>query len=155
MRIIAIMFLFIFLSVLPAFSDENNIELSSGQIVYVPIYSNLFFGPKEALFNLSAMISIRNTDLHNQLTILSVEYFDNNGKKLKEYAKKPIILSPLGSHHFIIQEKDESGGFGANFIVKWKSMKKINPPIVESIMFGARSGATFLSQGKVIDENTK
>ena len=141
----------------PVFSAEENIELSSGQTVYVAIYSNIFTGPKEHPFNLAAMLSIRNTDLHNQITILSAEYFDNNGNSLKEYAQKPLTLAPLASHHFSIKERDEAGGFGANFIVKWKATKEINSPIIESVMIGTKSGQgiSFVSQGKVIAENTK
>ncbi|MCK4839391.1 MAG: DUF3124 domain-containing protein [Desulfobulbaceae bacterium] len=157
MRKIITIFIFTFLFALPAFSAENKTELSSGQTVYVAIYSNVFSGPKERPQNLAAMLSIRNTDLHNQLTVSSAEYFNNNGEVLKEYAKKPIIFAPLASHHFSIQERDTSGGFGANFIIKWKSTKKINPPIIESVMIGAGrgQGISFVSQGKVIDENTK
>jgi len=153
MRILT--FIIFILFAFPAFSAENKTELSSGQTVYVAIYSNVFIGPKEHPFNLAAMLSIRNTDLYNQLTITSAEYFDNNGKILKEYAKEPILLAPLASHHFSIKERDESGGFGANFIVKWKATKKINPPIIESVMIGTGSGISFVSQSKVIDENTK
>ncbi len=85
MRIIATIFIFTFLFAMPAFPAENKIELSSSQTVYVAIYSNIFSGPKEHPFNLAAILSIRNTDLHNQLTILSAEYFDNDGKTLNEY----------------------------------------------------------------------
>jgi len=140
-----------------AFSAEEKINLSSGQTVYVAIYSHVFTGPKERPFNLAAMLSIRNTDIHNPITILSAEYFDNSGNSLKEYAPKPIKISPLASHHFSIKEGDETGGFGANFIVKWKAAKEINAPIIESVMIGARSGQgiSFVSQGKVIAENTK
>ena len=157
MRVFAAIFATTFFFALPALSAENKVELSSGQTVYVPIYSNVFSGPKERPFNLSAMLSIRNIDLYNQVTILSAEYFDNDGKSLKEFAKNKIILDPLASHHFSIKERDESGGFGANFIVKWKSSKEINPPIIESIMIGTRSGQgiSFVSQGKVITEDTK
>ncbi|SHJ79291.1 Protein of unknown function [Malonomonas rubra DSM 5091] len=139
----------------PAFSAEE-ISLSSGQTVYVAIYSHVFTGPKEHPFNLAAMLSIRNTDLHNPITILSAEYFDNSGHSLKEYAPKPIALAPLASHHFSIKESDEAGGFGANFIVRWAASKAINAPIIESVMIGARSGQgiSFVSQGKVIAENT-
>lgn len=147
---------FIVMFASPCFSADEKISLSSGQTVYVAIYSNVFTGPKEHPFNLAAMLSIRNTDLHNPITILSAEYFDNNGTSLKEYAAKPIILSPLASHHFSIKESDESGGFGANFIVKWKAAKAINAPVIESVMIGARSGQgiSFVSRGKVIADST-
>lgn len=157
MKKFATVLLFSLIFVFPAFSAEDKIELSSGQTVYVAIYSHVFTGPKESPFNLAAMLSIRNTDLHNQMTLISAEYFDNNGKALKEYVQKPLTLAALASHHFSIKERDDAGGFGANFIVRWKSTKAINPPVVESVMIGAKSGQgiSFVSQGRVIAENTK
>lgn len=157
MKIAASLLIYTLLFSCPVFSAENDIQLSSGQTIYVAIYSNVFSGPKGKPFNLNAMLSIRNTDLDHQLTIVSSKYFDNSGKELKEHAPNPITLAPLASHHFSITENDESGGFGANFIVRWEATEKINSPIVESIMIGSRSGQgiSFVSQGKVIAENTK
>jgi hypothetical protein len=135
----------------------TQVELSKGQTVYVPVYSNVFTGPKALTFNLAVMLSIRNIDLYNPITVISVEYYDNDGKLLKKYIDKPLKLEHLASNHIFIKESDESGGFGANFIVRWKSSKEINSPIIESVMIGARSGQgiSFISQGQVISENTK
>ncbi|GJQ59629.1 MAG: DUF3124 domain-containing protein [Candidatus Scalindua sp. AMX11] len=90
----------------PVVSADNNPQLSFGQTVYVSIYSNVFSGPKDGPMNLSAIVSVRNTDLHNSFTILSATYFDTNGKELMEYIPKPITLKPLESHHFTIKEKE-------------------------------------------------
>jgi hypothetical protein len=141
----------------PVLGAEDGINLSAGQTVYVAIYSNVFTGPKEYPFNLAAMLSIRNTDQHNSITIDSAKYFSSAGKPLKEYAPKPIILAPLASHYFSINETDETGGFGANFIVKWQAAKEINAPIIESVMIGSRygQGISFISHGKVITEKTQ
>lgn len=141
----------------PAAAANDNIPLSIGQTVYASIYSHVFTGPKELPFNLAATLSIRNTDLHNQVKILSAEYFDSTGRSIREYVQKPIKLAPLASQYFAIKENDETGGFGANFIVKWQADKAVNPPIIESVMIGAKSGQgiSFVSQGKVIDEGTK
>ncbi|MDY0190177.1 MAG: DUF3124 domain-containing protein [Desulfuromonas sp.] len=141
----------------PALFAEDGVNLSSGQTVYVAIYSNVFTGPKEYPFNLAAMLSIRNTDLHNAITITSAKYFSSTGKPLKEYAPKTIILAPLASHYFSINETDETGGFGANFIVKWQASKEINTPIIESVMIGSRygQGISFISHGKVITDKTQ
>jgi len=159
MKKLATILIFSLLCAFQSFSAaaEDKIELSSGQTVYAAIYSNVFTGPKERPFNLAAMLSIRNTDLHNQITILSAEYYDNNGHAIKEFVQKPLSLAPLASHCFSIKESDEVGGFGANFIVRWQASKEINPPIIESIMIGAKSGQglSFVSRGKVIAENTK
>jgi hypothetical protein len=149
--------IFILLLTSPGIAAKEDPELSRGQTVYVAIYSNVFTGPKVHPFNLAAMLSIRNTDPHNPLTVLSATYYDNNGNKLKEYSPKPISLAPLASHHYSIKEDDKSGGFGANFIVKWEAAKPINAPIIESLMIGARSGQgiSFVCRGKVISEQTE
>ena len=81
----------------PALCFANKNELSSGQTVYVSIYSNIYKN-----VGLAGMLSVRNTDLHNSLTILSAKYYDNNGKELKEYAPKPITLEPLASLRFTV-----------------------------------------------------
>ncbi|MDR4505861.1 MAG: DUF3124 domain-containing protein [Candidatus Scalindua sp.] len=139
-----------------SFADTQT-KLSAGQTIYVPIYSNVFSGPKGLPFNLSAILSIRNIDLYNSITITSVEYYDNAGKLLRKYTENPLVLRPLASNHIIIKESDGAGGFGANFIVRWKSVKEINAPIVETVMIGVRSGQgiSFVSQGQVIKEDTK
>ena len=143
--------------VFPALSADEEVSLSSGQTVYVPIYSHVFSGPKGKPFNLMAMMSIRNTDLHNPITIVSATYYDNDGKRLREYAPKPLTIGPLASHHFSIDERDESGGFSAKFIVRWKAGKKINAPMIQGVMISTRStqGISFVSAGKVISEATR
>lgn len=135
---------------------DPQIKLSKGQTIYVSVYSNVFSGPKALPFNLATMLSIRNTDLHNQMKVTAVEYYDNDGKLLKKYLEKPLTLGPLASNHIYIKESGEPGGFGANFIVKWEASKEINAPIIESIMIGAKSGQGFslISQGQAISEKT-
>ena len=129
--------------------------LSNGESVYVAVYSNVYSGPKAKPFELASMLSIRNVDPQNTITILKAEYYDNNGKALDHYIKDPIILKPLVSTHFYIKEYDKRGGPGANFIVKWQSETKVNQPIIEGIMLGLASGQglSFICPGKVIREH--
>ena len=154
-QLTATMFLLIFsLFLTSAFAGEPPV-LTAGQTIYVPVYSNVFSGDKGLPFNLAAMLSIRNTDLANPMQVTSIEYHDSNGKLLKKYLDKPLALGPLASDHVFIKETDEAGGFGANFIVRWAAAKKINAPIVESVMIGAKSGQgiSFISRGQVIVED--
>jgi hypothetical protein len=46
------------------------------------------------------------------------------------------------------------GGFGANFIVRWKNDSVINAPIVECVMIGATGGQgiSFVSPAQEIRE---
>ena len=138
----------------PAGSSADDIQLSTGQSVYVSIYSHIYSGLKARPFDLAAILSIRNTGINQPVTIVSAKYYDTEGNLLKEYLDEPLQLKALASTRFIIKEGDKTGGSGANFIVKWKSNKKVTPPIIEAVMIGTHSGQgiSFVSRGQVIEE---
>ena len=131
---------------------DKNINLSKGQRVYVPAYSHIYSGNQERPFFLTVTLSIRNIDPTNIIKITLVDYYETQGKLLKKYIDKPIILNSLGSIRYVIPERDKSGGSGANFIVEWHSDKPVNRPIIESVMIGAQSsqGISFTSRGQEI-----
>ncbi len=150
-------FLLIFLAgiLAPVDISAEDIKLSSGQTVYVSIYSHIYSGLKARPFDLAAILSIRNTNPNNSITLRSVKYYDSDGKLLKEYLSIPLQLNALVSTRYIITEGDKTGGSGANFIVVWKSDRKVNPPIIEAVMIGTHSGQgiSFVSRGQVIKED--
>lgn len=148
--IILVLSICFFLS-LPVYADEK-IGLSDRQTIYVPAYSHIYSGNKETPFLLTVTLSIRNIDPKHQIKITVVDYYETQGKLLKKYLEKPVILNPLESLRYVIPERDKAGGSGANFIVEWKTDKFVNPPIVESIMIGTQSqqGISFTSRGKTI-----
>ncbi len=131
--------------------------LSRGETVYVPVYSNVFSAPKQVPFYLAAILSIRNTDMANPVTVLSADYFDTKGKLLKRYYQQPVTLAPLETTYIYIPEDDVAGGVGANFIVRWKTSQEINMPIIECVMIGTKSGQgiSFVSPGQIIKETAK
>lgn len=126
--------------------------LSIGQTIYVPAYSHIYIGDRDVPFLLAVTLSIRNVDPNHPIKIVLADYYETEGKRLKRHTDKPVTMNPLESIRFIIPESDKSGGSGANFIVEWKSDKPVNPPIVESIMIGARGtqGISFTSRGQAI-----
>ncbi|MEJ2586087.1 MAG: DUF3124 domain-containing protein [Deltaproteobacteria bacterium] len=126
--------------------------LSRGETVYVSIYSNVYYGPKARAYDLSAILSIRNTDPVHRITILKADFYNSKGSLLEHYLEKPLELGPLASTDFYIKEYDERGGTGANFIVKWQADAPVNQPIVEGLMLGMKSGQgiSFTCPGKVI-----
>ncbi len=139
----------------PAYANANsNIELSSGESVYVSIYSNVYTGPKAVRHELAAMLSIRNTDPKNSITIMKADYYDTGGKMVDSYVTKPIKLKPLESTHIYLKEYDKRGGPGANFIVKWQSENKVNHSIIEGVMIGSYRGISFICPGQIITEKT-
>jgi hypothetical protein len=138
----------------PAQAAPADLRISRGQTVYVPVYSNVFSGPKRLPFPLAATLSIRNTDPTAPLRVKSMDYYDTAGKLVRRFQDKPFLLSPLATTYVHIDEKDNSGGFGANFIVRWDAERNINAPIIEAVMIGATSGQgiSFISPGQEIRE---
>ncbi len=116
------------------------VKLVKGQMLYVPAYSHVYTGDRAMPFNLSTTLSVRNTDRTNTITLISADYYNDNGELVKRMLAKPVRLKPLASTSFFIRERDTSGGFGASFIVRWQSDKEVSTPVVESVMIGAYSG---------------
>lgn len=132
----------------------STIVFSKGQSIYVPIYSHIYHGDHERPFDLTATLSIRNTDPKQEITLVSADYFDSDGKFLRNYVETPLQLKKLGSTRYVIKTKDTTGGSGAKFIVRWESTEPVNPPLVEAIMIGTKSqqGISFISRGIAIKE---
>lgn len=140
-----------------AFPDPaaSEIKLLKGQIVYVPAYSHVYHGDREQPFYLTVTLSIRNTDRVHPITIVSIDYFDSEGKLLRKYLEHEVKLGAMATAHYMVRESDKAGGSGANFIVVWKSEEKITEPIIEAIMIGTstQQGISFTSRGQAIEEN--
>ncbi len=118
---------------------------SRGQSLYLPIYSHLLYGnvgrsgqPARAL--LSALVSIRNTDPRNAMRVLSARYYDTQGRFLRDYLAAPAVVPPLGTLELFVELHDESGGSGANFLIRWESDAAINAPLVEALHANMDSG---------------
>ena len=90
---------FVILFVMGIFSGYGNasstIELLKGQSVYIPIYSHIYHGDTEKPFELTVTLSIRNTDTKQEITLILADYFDSNGKLLKNYVDKPFVSIPI------------------------------------------------------------
>ena len=137
-------------------SATADIRLSQKQTVYVPVYSNVFSGPRKRPLQLEATLAIRSTDPVASLRITAIDYYDTAGKLVRRHLKRPQVLGPLASTDVHIEERDVSGGFGANFIVRWEADRIINAPVIECVMIGASGGQgiSFVSPGQEIREAT-
>jgi len=131
---------------------KAEVILSNGQTLYVPVYSKILVGGRGNFLELSAMLSICNTDMHHKIILESLAFYDNDGKFIAEYLEEPLVLNPLASHHIFLKESENKGGIGANFIVRWRSVKPVNPPLAECTMIGTKSGQgiSFTSSGHEI-----
>lgn len=120
---------------------------SAGQTLYLPIYSDLWHGDlgsrkmpdKTAL---SALVSIRNTDLAQPIRVISARYHDTQGKLLRDFVPKVRSVPPLGTLELFIERAESAGGSGASFLIRWQADRPVNPPVVEAVHADLRNPRT-------------
>ncbi len=139
---------------IPTAAHALTVQRWKSQSVYVPVYSHIYADSrfKDKPFQLTAILSIRNTDMEFAFTLERVDYYDSTGKLLSHYLKKPITIAPLASTRYIVPESDTLGGSGAKFIVSWSSKEGITEPIIEGIMIGTKmqQGISFVTNAQVL-----
>ncbi len=128
---------------------QTGLTRSAGESLYLPIYSHIWHGdldskgqPVKTLVSIS--VSIRNTDPVNPIRILSAQYYDTDGKKIKEYMPSSRVVAPMATLELFIPRSDDTGGSGANFVISWKSDVPASPPIVEGIHANLPAGRSII-----------
>ena len=119
---------------------------------YLSIYAQIYSFSEHKKYNLTAMVSLRNTSDEDTIYVLKAKYFDTHGTLVRTYFDKPIYLAPLETAEIIIDEKDVAGGTGSNFIFEWKMPKECSEPLFEGVMNSTmgQQGLSFTTQGKRI-----
>jgi len=132
--------------------EYHDLLLTKGELVYVPVYSEIFGSSKDSKIQLSATLSVRNISMDSEIIVSKVDFYDTHGILIRHYLNNRIVLKPLETVSYLVEYQDSHGGDGANFIVEWASEEEIAEPIIEAVMIGASSalGISFTSQGKVI-----
>ena len=126
-----------------------------GQTVYVPVYSHVYQrNVNNPVMQLSATLSIRNTDLENSLLLTAVRYYDSKGELVRNVLTTPIEIPALASADYLVESEDTSGGIGANFIVEWVAETTVTEPVIETLMIATtgNQGISFTSPGRVIQQ---
>jgi hypothetical protein len=119
-------------------------------VVYVPVYSHIYDRNGKRYINLTATLSVRNTDPERPMTLTTVQYFNTAGKRVRVYQPHPVALAPLATAEFIVAEQDTTGGSGANFLVEWTADRSITEPVIEAVMISGSGtlGLSFVSVGR-------
>ena len=118
---------------------------------YVPVYSHMYIS-SDNYIKLNISLSIRNTDLSEDLYIESIDYYNTEGKLVKNYISQPHILKPMGTVDFIVDLEDMNGGNGAKFLVKFASKSNVSKPIIQAIMshIVGNNHVVFVTEGKML-----
>jgi hypothetical protein len=124
-----------------------------GQLLYVPVYSEVPFGDRAHTINLTATLSIRNLSRTAAITLTRVDYFHSSGRFVRAYLPAPRSLAPLAAVEYLVQESDRSGGISASFLVQWEADGPEPPPLVEAVMIStvANQGISFATRARVLE----
>ena len=119
---------------------------------YLSVYSQIYSYSQHKTYNLTAMVSLRNTSINDSIYLYKVDYYDTHGALLKSYINKPVYLAPMETLDIVINEADIEGGTGSNFIFDWKIPKNSPEPIFEGVMTSTagQQGLSFITQAKQI-----
>ncbi|MEM9990410.1 MAG: DUF3124 domain-containing protein [Bacteroidota bacterium] len=137
--------------------EMNVVNLSYFDTIYVPVYSEIYSETKDVLFTqLTVTLSIRNTSLRDTMYLTTIDYYNTDGKAVRNYLEqgKMLPLLPMQSLDYVIESKNTEGGSGANFLVHWAATNQQLQPVFESIMISTQGqqGISFLTRGISISE---
>tara|TARA_R110001592_G_scaffold140547_2_gene361558 strand:- start:215 stop:712 length:498 start_codon:yes stop_codon:yes gene_type:complete len=110
--------------------------------VYVPIYSDIYNQTRDTRTMLTATLSIRNTSIRDSLFVSTIDYYNTQGDLVRSYIDSPIYLKPMESIDYVIEQQDDSGGSGANFLIDWYSKKQLTP-LFQAVMVGGLGAQAF------------
>ena len=137
----------------PIATDAIPEIIVAGQTVYVPAYSHIYSRGARLTFDLTVILTVRNTDRQGEIIVTPVGYYDMNGRLVRDYLDSPIRLDALATTDFVIEESDRTGGSTPSFIVEWVSGNPVSDPLIQSVMIGTMSqqGISFQSEGVVLE----
>ncbi len=137
--------------------DVDTIRLKYFETDYLPVYSDIYHTDGTKRFPITATISIRNTSLADSAYIQSATYHDSFGILLRSYLDSTLLLLPMESIEFVVEEGEKAGGAGANFIIDWAATTYSDQLLIQSIMIGTygQQGISFLTEAKVIKSTKK
>lgn len=132
---------------------QRNLDSLAKGAHYLAIYSHIYSQTEHITHNLTATVSIRNTSKSDTLFLLAADYYNTQGKLIRNYLKAPIFLAPLETVEVVIAQGDTLGGSGANFLFDWAQNQESPEPLFEAVMISTTSsqGLSFTTSGKRID----
>jgi len=131
-------------------ADKSTFE--KAEQVYIPIYSDIYYIDSKHTFPLTATLSIRNTSFSDSIYVFTIDYYNSSGEKIKRFNDATLLVKPMESVEFVVENKSGSGGVGANFVVEWGARNEAQRPYFQGIMIGTsgQQGISFTTEGIVI-----
>ncbi len=116
---------------------------------YMSIYSQIYSQTEHITHDLTATVSMRNTNISDTVFLKKALYFNTKGHLIRTYFDKTIFIAPMETIEIVIDERDQEGGTGANFLFDWTIKPNSNEPYFEGIMISTsgQQGLSFTTKG--------
>lgn len=126
-------------------------EITKHETIYIPVYSHVYTS-EEKYERMGITLSIRNTDMAENMLVENISYFNTAGDLIETYISKPHILTPMASIDFVVDLKDMRGGSGANFIIKWAASETLSRPVIQAVMVNnsGNRAFSFITDGTIV-----
>lgn len=136
------------------YSKVDKSAFEKTELVYIPIYSDIYYFDARHTLSLTSTLSIRNTSFKDSIYVFSIDYYNSEGKKVRRYNDKTLLVKPMESVEFVVEDKDDSGGVGANFVLEWAAKPGSQRPYFQGIMIGTtgQQGISFTTEGIIIQQ---
>ena len=97
------------------------------------------------------------TDPKNAIRIVAAPYYYTDGGLVRNSVPKPRVIPPFGTFELFVELRENAGGSGANYAIKWEAEKPdtlVSPPTIEALhsRFQAGYSVAFISRGRAISE---
>jgi hypothetical protein len=112
-------------------------------LIYVPIYSDIYLDELNQESLLAATLSIRNTSFKDSIFISTIDYYNTSGERVKRFINNTISLPPMATLNYVIEKEDDTGGPGANFIIELSAHNTNVKPLIQAIMIGEKGNQAF------------
>ena len=73
---------------------------------YLSIYPQIYSQTEHKTHNLTATVSMRNTNRNDSIFIEKAEFFDTKGKLIRTYFEQTIYIAPMETVEIVIDEID-------------------------------------------------
>ncbi len=119
---------------------------------YLSVYSEIYSQTEKRTHDLTATVSLRNANRKDTVFIDRADYFNTHGEFIRSYFDETIYIAPMETVEIIIDENDDTGGTGANFLFDWRIREGANEPIFDGVMISTygQQGLSFTTEGKRI-----
>lgn len=130
--------------------DKSSVK--STEQIYVPVYSDIYYVDAEHTFSLTATLSIRNTSFSDSIYVFAIDYYNSAGQKVRSFNTETLLVKPMESVEYVVENKDDTGGVGANFVIDWGAKKSVQRPYLQCVMIGTagQQGISFTTEGIVM-----